>query len=275
MNEQDLMKTDEATGIMYRQWLAPETKAVFLLVHGLGAQTARWGFLAGFLLKEGISSYALELKSFGETKGLKGHVESFNVYSDDIYSLRDIMARAHPGKKIYLLGESLGALISILTVAGKNGEFSGLICLSPAFKSKLKVSLLERFKMICALLVNPKKHFRIPFDSSMCTRDEAYRRAMNGDKREHRLATARFIFNMVTAQFRVYLINGKLKIPMLILLAGNDKITDTEAAKRMFKTMKNKDKTLIEYPGMYHSLSVELGRERVFEDIHKWVRERV
>jgi alpha-beta hydrolase superfamily lysophospholipase len=32
--------------IMYRRWNVPSSKAVLLLVHGLGAHSARWDFLA-------------------------------------------------------------------------------------------------------------------------------------------------------------------------------------------------------------------------------------
>ena len=48
-----------AEEIGYRKWLAPEPKAVFLLVHGLCAHRVRWEAMADFLLKINISSYAI------------------------------------------------------------------------------------------------------------------------------------------------------------------------------------------------------------------------
>ena len=53
------MKVDKKTGLMYQQWDALSPQAVFLLVHGLGGHSARWQFLAEYLLKNRISSYAI------------------------------------------------------------------------------------------------------------------------------------------------------------------------------------------------------------------------
>jgi alpha-beta hydrolase superfamily lysophospholipase len=35
------------------------------------------------------------------------------------------------------------------------------------------------------------------------------------------------------------------------------------------------DKTLLVFPGMRHALSIDLGREKVFEDILAWAGPRV
>lgn len=61
----------------------------------------------------------------------------------------------------------------------------------------------------------------------------------------------------------------------LFLVAGDDKMVDSRASMEIFKRLKVKDKTLVEYPGMYHSLSIELGKEKVFEDLLKWVEKRI
>ena len=84
--------TDNQTGILYRKWPAEkQAECIFLLVHGLGAQSARWEFIAGYLKTREISSYAIELKGYGETKDLKGHIDSFDVYYNDIKLLYNII----------------------------------------------------------------------------------------------------------------------------------------------------------------------------------------
>ena len=61
----ELQKIPE-NNIFYRRWVADVTRTVFLLVHSLGAHSERCKFLAKYSLKKSISSYAIELKGFGE-----------------------------------------------------------------------------------------------------------------------------------------------------------------------------------------------------------------
>jgi alpha-beta hydrolase superfamily lysophospholipase len=98
---------------------------------------------------------------------------------------------------------------------------------------------------------------------------------MDTDTREHRLATPRLLFNILLAEGRINSLKEKIKIPVLFLIAGDaDKLTGPEEAKAVFNGLKAEDKEIIQYPDMYHSLSVELGREKIFEDILLWVRKR-
>ncbi|MBL7071583.1 MAG: alpha/beta hydrolase [Candidatus Omnitrophica bacterium] len=269
------MITDKKTGIIYKEWKAASADAVFLLVHGLGAHTGRWIFLADFFLKRNISSYAIELRGFGETKGLKGHIDSFKTYLNDIAGLREIIAKENKGKKIFLIGESVGGLISFLTASVLPDFFAGLISISPAFASKLKATPLAYFKTLAPLIYNPKKQFPIPFDSKMCTRDTEYQRTMNSDLREHRLATSRFIFELIKAQLSCNIFSKIVDVPVLFLLSGNDKLVIPEATRRVFNRLRAKDKKIIEYPRMYHALSIDLDKEKVFNDILDWVEKRI
>ena len=269
-----MLLTDERTGIKYRRWRADSPKAVLLLVHGLGAHSDRWTFLAEFLRDKDISSYAIELKGFGEEKGLKGHISTFDIYYDDILSLREVISRENPGKKIFLLGESLGGLVSFLLVDLEIGLFDGLICISPAFSNRMRFSFLDYLKIFFAVFFMPQKQFRMPFDSSMCTRDLHYRDVMDADEREHRLATGRLLYNIFMAQIRVKILGSNIADPVLFLIAGEDKLVSPGASENVFARLKSGDKNIIFYPEMYHSLSVDSGREQVFEDILEWVNER-
>src|SRR3989338_2259227 len=184
------LEIDGKTAVTYRQWNAPLPEAVLLLVHGLGAHSQRWNFLADFFLQNNITSYAIELRGFGETKGLKGDIENFNIYYNDIRSLCGVIRRENPDKKIFLIGESMGALIAFLITVQGQDSFSGVILISPVFKSRLRMPNLNYFKIFFSLFYNTKKQFYLPFDSKICTRDTAYQKIMDADPREHRLATA-------------------------------------------------------------------------------------
>lgn len=266
------LREDERTGIIYRQWpSSPPEKAVLLLIHGLGAHSGRWKFLADFLSEKGVSCYALELKGFGQTKGLQGHIDSFDTYFNDIIRLYGIIRQKYPGEKIFIAGESMGALIGYLAAVQRPDLFKGLICISPAIRSILPFSLFDYIRVFFLLVFRAKSQLNMPFSSDMITRDREYQKVMDASSLEHRLATPKMLLNIGLAQMRLGLLKNRLKIPLLFLVAGNDTLADVNFSKIFFKSLTVKDKKLIEYPGMYHALSIEYGKEKIFEDISGWV----
>jgi alpha-beta hydrolase superfamily lysophospholipase len=251
--------------IGYRQWIAPAPRAVFLLVHGLGAHTGRWEFLADFFLAHGISSYAIALPMEA----------GFNSYYSDIMRLREKICKENPSLRIFLVGESMGALASFLLAAEKPGLFSGLVCISPAFANRIKLPPSDYLKIFASLFYDPGKEFRVPFDSAMCTRDIEYRKKMDADSAERRSSPSRLLAGILISQVRARFAGSSLRTPALFLVAGRDLMIDPEATKKIFNGLASEDKALIEYPEMYHALSIDIGKEKVFEDILKWVDKRL
>ena len=245
-----------------------------LLVHGLGAHSDRWEFLADFFRQNKIRSYALELKGFGQTKDLPGHIDSFKIYDKDIRRLYNIITQENPGQKIVLVGESMGGLIGFRFVSANSGMFAGLICISPAFEGRPQFSALEYIKILSALIYNPKKQFKMPFSPEMCTRDVEYQKVMYADYEKDRLASAKTMINIFQAQIQARILKSQIKIPVLFLLAGTDKVVNAQISANVFKRLTAEDKLIIKYPKMYHALSLDLGREKVFMDILKWIRDR-
>lgn len=246
------------------------------MVHGLGAHSGRWEFLADFFLKNGIASYSIELKGFGETTDLKGHVGSFDIYYRDILSLYEVIGQEQAGKRIFIVGESMGALLSFIVAAQEPGLFSGVICLSPAIKSRMKFSPMDYLNIFSSLLYAPKKQIVMPFTSAMCTRDTAYQKVMDSDPREHRFATPRLLVAIAGGQLCAARLRKRLAAPVLFLVAGDhDQLIDPAAAEKFFAGVAIGDKKLVRYPDMYHALSIDLGREKVFGDMLEWIETRL
>jgi alpha-beta hydrolase superfamily lysophospholipase len=265
------------TGILYRRWDAvpPPPRAAFLLVHGLGAHSARWEFLAGFLARNGYASYGIELRGFGRTPARpRGHVDSLRVWEKDILALREIVAGENPGRKIFILGESLGALVAFNSVCRHPGAFAGQILISPAFKSAMKFPLGAYMKLAALIFIRPEATLPLPFTSAMCTRDADYRARMDADPAELRVASLRCLLSTLREQGKSRRLAGGLQTPSLFLLAGHDLLVDKTASRRLFESLAFADKTLVEYSDMLHALSIDLGRERVFRDILDWTAKR-
>ncbi len=269
-----VINTDKKTGIVYRKWQSGSTRAVFLLIHGLGAYSLRWDFLAQFFLKHSISSYAIDLKGFGETTTLKGHIDSFQTYYNDIQSLLSVIKKEHGTTKVFLIGESMGGLIAFIYAALMPALSGGLVCISPVFKSRLKFTLSDYAKIFFSLVFCPEKKFVMPFDAKMCTSDEDCQKLVEDNKSEYRMVSSKLLFNILLEQIRVHVLKPEIKIPVLFLISGEDDIADAKTAEKVFKKLRSPDKHIVCYAQMRHALSIERERKKVFEDILTWVDSR-
>ncbi|HAJ57295.1 MAG TPA: hypothetical protein DCL35_05945 [Candidatus Omnitrophica bacterium] len=271
----EIPKKEEHVGLVYRLWEPPSSRAVLVLIHGLGAHSARWEALAEFFQQHDISSCAIDLEGFGLTKGPRGHVDSLSVYFEDIRKLCALARQQHPGKKVFCVGESMGALLVFLLALSDNGFCDGAILISPAFKTKLSLTVWDYIKVFWPLVFNPKKQFDFPLISALCTRDVYYQNKIDTDTREIHVATTRLLTGIVFAQIWSHVIKKDVDIPVLFLLAGEDRIVDSKDSKKIYESMNCRDKELIEYKGMYHALSIDLDKEKVYQDMLSWLEKRV
>ena len=169
----------------------------------------------------------------------------------------------------------MGGLISFILAIQKQDLFDGMICISPGFTSLLKLTFFDYVKITLSWFYNQKRQFLMPFTSELCTRDPELRKIIDSDDLEHRFATPKLLQSILLGQVYSRLLKRRVKMDTLFLLAGNDRFVCSKASRKVFNGMKIKNKEIIEYPGMSHSLSAELGREKVFADAFLWMKKRM
>jgi alpha-beta hydrolase superfamily lysophospholipase len=272
------MTTPQGSDPLYRRWLpsAASPKAVFLLVHGLGAHSARWNFWADHSIGRGYACYALDLRGFGRTpERPRGHVDSFEVWRRDILALRETIGRDFPDQKVFLAGESMGGLIAYDVAARFPEAFAGAVVMAPAFKNGMKFPLSTYLKIACFLPFAPRHMIDLPFTSEMATRDQDYAAVMNADPDELRSASLKTMSGFLPLQARAGRLAKSFAPPVLFLVPGVDHLVNESGARKMFSKLAAADKTLIEYPDMFHALTIDLGREKVFADVLDWADKRI
>lgn len=253
------------TGISYKVWALPSPKAKLILIHGLGANSSWWESFASESLKNGFSSYAIDLREH----------RSFAEFFDLINNLLIKIKEDNPGKKIFAVGESMGALIILSMALKSQAIFDGLVCIAPAFNSKTPLKLKDYFRIFAPLFYDRNKRCSLPVTSDMCTRDPAYLKMIESTYDKDVMFTSQVLFDIFITQLSMRLSKMRIDSPLLFLVAGHDLLVYSEDSVKVFGRLISQDKTLIEYPGMYHALSIELGKEKVFQDIWAWVDKRI
>ena len=109
----------DATQLAVHRWpVAPDrAKAVVLIVHGASEHAARYDRFARFLNDHGYAVYAMDLRGHGQTRLRSGALldagpDAWNHMVEDQKWLRDLIGRELPGKRVVLLGHSMGSAIA-------------------------------------------------------------------------------------------------------------------------------------------------------------------
>jgi lysophospholipase len=257
--------------ILFRRWTAPEPRAALLLVHGLGGHSDRFQECARRWAARGITTYAPDLQGFGHTAGPRGHIDSFQRYHRDLEKLLARAVAENSRRPLFLLGESMGAVLAVDFVATRPALLSGLVLVAPSLADRLDVPAARKAEAFIHLLFRHRKWYDLPWNPRAFTRDEAFIKFLENDPLEVRRVTAQFYFAYAAVVARARREASFLHLPVLLLLPGEDRMIDTDYSRAWFERVPSPDKRLIEYPGFFHALLVEKDRQVVHEEIGEWI----
>lgn len=142
--------TSDVSAIPCISWTDPavQPRIALLCIHGLGLYSGAYKAFGTCLAKQGIATYAIDVRGFGSWMKAKGHTKvDFKDCVDDAKSALEAIRQAHPGAPVFLMGESMGGAIALRVASMYPDLVEGLISSVPAgerFRQKktdLKIAL--------------------------------------------------------------------------------------------------------------------------------------
>src|SRR5262249_39593619 len=133
----------------------------------------------------------------------------------------------------------------------------------------------ERLKIAAAAVGAPTRLFPIPLnDPTLFTGNPERQKFISDDPLALREATARFLVESI--KFDVYLNRapGHVTVPVLLMLAGQDRIIDNAATRDYVGRFSSRAVTVTEYPDAHHTLEFEPDPEPMFKDWTEWILQR-
>jgi alpha-beta hydrolase superfamily lysophospholipase len=263
------------TKIYYQYWKPDKVKAVIIIAHGFAEYSGRYAHVADHFANEGIAVYALDHRGHGLSEGHRGHVDSFDDYLADLDTFFEMVKEMEKGKKIFLLGHSMGGAISVAYALKYPKKMKGLILSSPWLKTA-NPPAPELVQQIVALSQsNPTQDLPAPVEPKNLTHDTAVCEAYDKDPLVFKTLTARFIVEIFTALENALKNAGKLAVPTLLMYAGADKVVDPEGSKEFAKGVKVKDFKVIVFPDFFHEIFNEVEKQKVFDAVDAWLKPRI
>ncbi|HWI66382.1 MAG TPA: lysophospholipase [Symbiobacteriaceae bacterium] len=258
--------------LYYRTWMPDEPRASLVLVHGMNEHIGRYAHVAEFFVGQGFAVYGLDHRGYGQSEGVRCHVNRFEEYLEDLHQLVDM---AQERGKPFMVGHSLGGLISFRYALAYPETLRALVVSSPLFRQKTEVDAVTRALAPVLSFMLPRLQMKVPFAPNAVCRDPEIVQKYATDPLVGRTATPRWFIESTRAALACHqgLTQG-MKLPVLFLQAGDDQLVSPEATQAVYGMVPHEKKAFKLYPGKFHEIFNDPGREAVFQDILNWMQEQ-
>jgi acylglycerol lipase len=265
-----------ALRLYWQGWLPDgDARAGVIVAHGYGEHSGRYRHLVERIVPLAFAVYALDHRGHGRSEGPRGHVDRFAEYVADLHALRVRVEEEHRGKPLLLLGHSMGGLIAAHYLLAHASGLAGAVLSSPALGLAKEPPRLLRWVGRVLSWIAPRTSFQSDVDPMVLSRDPSVGLAYAGDPLVHRRVTARLFTELKSAMRDALERAGEIRVPILVLQAGDDRLVDAAVAERFATAVGSESKAFRLYPGLFHEIFNEIEKDRVFADLDRWLEDRV
>ncbi len=264
---------DAADGhrLAVRVWEAdksPTGRVVFL--HGITSHGGWYHRSCEHLAGAGFEVHFLDRRGSGLNAENAGHVENWEAWIDDVAAY---LERIHGELPVVLCGISWGGKLAVAVARRHPGLVQGLALVCPGLYSPHEPGFVKRLAL---RLPTPSRmqHRRVKIPlrrPALFTDSPAWREFIGRDPLTLREVTWNFAREDRRLTRYARQSGPFIHTPLLMMLAGRDRIVDNRRTVAFFRRTAAVKRTLIEYPNAAHTLEFEADPVAYFEDLAEWI----
>ncbi|MFT5790993.1 MAG: acylglycerol lipase [Urechidicola sp.] len=255
-------------------WKSEESKAVVILVHGMGEHSTRYAdFVVPQFLERSISVLTFDHFGHGKTEGKRGHNPSYDAVLDSVSTILNKSKELFGNIPTFLYGHSMGGNVVLNYGLRKDTSIKGIIATSPFLKlafqpPKWKLSLGKFMQNIA-----PSITLGNELDANDISRNKNEVKKYMNDPLVHDKVSPNFSITFIETGKWAIENAANLKYPTFILHGTSDKIIDHKASEEFANKTDSAEIKL--YEGGYHELHNDLCKEEMITDIIGWIEKTV
>lgn len=265
---QDYIANRDGTRLFLQVDSPENPEAVVVVVHGLCEHCGRYDHLADRLTWEGYSVYRFDHRGHGRSDGKRVYYDQWFEISDDVFDIVQLAKDENPGKKIVVLGHSMGGY-AVTCFATRFPDAADAIVLSGA---------LTRYhhRLAGELPIAAPADLYVPnaLGEGVCSDPEVIKAYVEDPLVAKEMSIG--LLNSIYAGIE-YLKNNaaRFEAPVLILHGANDGLVSPQDSIDLYNSVSSEDKGLCIYPRLCHEIFNEPIKDKVIDDVLFWLKERI
>ena len=275
-HDEGWLDTKDGLKLYWQRWLPETPAAVLLLVHGLGEHSGRYAHVAQWFAERGYACWAIDYRGHGRSEGVRVHVDRFDQFVEDVAILRGLAAERYPALPRFLVGHSQGGLVVLRSLLADPAGLAGAIVSSPllGIHASARPTALLVFVARVLSRVAPSLRLANNVNGGWLSHDPAVAAAYVRDPLVSHKVSARWYWSLLEAIADTHARAGSLRLPVLVMTSGEDRLVDPDAAERWARAAPANLIEHVRWSGYYHEMFNEPEREPVFQRMQRWLQTR-
>ncbi len=267
----------DGINLFYRSWLPTrEITRVFVIQHGIGEHSGRYGNLIKALNNGHTAFYGIDSRGHGQSPGIRGHADHFSDYAEDLDALVEHVKNKYQSAKRYLFGHSMGGAIVLDYCLEKENQnkFDGLIVSAPALRPVMDpVKHVKKFLGTRLARFFPRTILDTGIDLNSISQDKDTIKAYKDDPLVHGKISFQIGKSLFEIGDKIMDQAHNINIPCYIFHGTRDELVSYEGSQSLYEKVSSAKKSLHLFDGLYHETlnEVPLERQKVLDNLVSWV----
>ncbi len=241
-------------------------------LHGIQSHGGWYGYSCGRLRDAGFRVDFLDRRGSGLNREARGDAPRYQRLVDDVAEFLERARTAEPDRQRFLMGISWGGKTATALAAQQPALVDGLVLICPGFFPKVRPPLGRRLAIAWARLTAPGRLFDIPLNNpELFTDTPRWLDFLREDSLSLHRATARLLVESVRLDRHLRAAPARIRCPVLLLLAGRDRIIRNERTRAYVERFAAAEKQVLEYPRASHTLEFEPNPDAFVSDLLTWL----
>lgn len=255
----------------------PEIKGVILALHGFNDYSKSFDNPGKVLAALGLAVYAYDQRGFGEAPH-RGLWAGSDLLTSDLTDASRALRQRHPGKPLYLLGESMGGAVILASFNTSNPpDADGVILSAPAVWARAAMPWYQRTALWLSAHTIPWAKFTGSGLKIQASDNIEMLRGLGRDPLVIKGTRVAAIHGLVDLMDQALSAAPALDRPALLLYGEKDEIVPREPTLQLWATLpkaKRREQHLALYRNGWHMLLRDLDAGIVLTDILHWTEDQ-
>ncbi len=254
-------------------WKAAQPSAVLIAVHGFGLHKYAFESLAERMQRDGISTYALDVRGFGGwMQSNRASQINFPGTMRDLLLLVSSIRNETPATPVFLMGESMGGAIALAFAAQNPGVVDGVISSVPGNERFRSMSTAARIVAGYVLSAGGKINLKKLLVNQVTDHDDLKQSWRSDKQAKLRVSLKELLrFNRFMKQ-SPNMVRRISNLPVLVVQGHRDNLVKPAGTQKLFDDLSTQDKQLLMLENQEH-LTLEEGQfdDTVVNEVEHWL----